>query len=67
MSYLPSCPGPTNLPDVFQKYPERSMLMSHPIDDILRGDSPLTVAERELLPTIGYRGLAERLAAMADK
>jgi len=53
MSYLPSSPGPTNLPDVFQKYPVRSTLMLHLIDDILRGDSPLTVAERELLFAFG--------------
>ncbi|MFQ5634116.1 MAG: carboxymuconolactone decarboxylase family protein [Gammaproteobacteria bacterium] len=53
MSYLPSSPGPTNLPDVFEKYPERSALMLRLVDDILRGDSALSVAERELIFAFG--------------
>ena len=47
MSFLQSSPGKTNLPDVFKLYPRRSILMLRLIDDILRGDSPFTVAERE--------------------
>ena len=53
MSFLPSSPGPTNLPDVFQKYPQRSVLMLRLIDNILRGESPLSVAERELIFAYG--------------
>lgn len=53
MSFLPSSPGPTNLPDVFQKYPERSVLMLRLIDNIMRGESPFSVAERELLFAYG--------------
>ena len=53
MSFLPSSPGPTNLPDVFQKYPERSALMLRLLDNILRGESPLSVAERELIFAYG--------------
>lgn len=49
MSFLQSSPGKTNLPDVFKLYPRRSILMLRLIDDILRGDSPFTVAERELI------------------
>lgn len=53
MSFLPSSPGPTNLPDVFVKYPARAVLMLDLIDDILRGESPLTTAEREMLFAYG--------------
>jgi len=53
MSFLPSSPGPTNLPDVFQKYPERSVLMLRLLDNILRGKSPLSVAEREMIFAYG--------------
>ena len=53
MSFLPSSPGPTNLPDIFQKYPERAVLMLRLIDNILRGESPLSVAERELIFAYG--------------
>ena len=49
MSFLQSSPGKTNLPDVFKLYPRRSILMLRLIDDILRGDSTFTVAEREMI------------------
>lgn len=53
MSFLPSSPGPTNLTEVMQKYPRRAVLMLRLIDDILRGDSPLSVAEREMIFAYG--------------
>lgn len=53
MSFLPSSPGPTNLTEVMQKHPVRATLMLHLIDDILRGDSPLSVAEREMIFAYG--------------
>ncbi len=53
MSFLPSSPGITNFRDVMQMYPQRSVLMLRLIDDIMRGDSPLTVAERELIFAYG--------------
>ncbi|MDJ0927325.1 MAG: peroxidase [Gammaproteobacteria bacterium] len=53
MSFLPSSPGLTNLTGVFQLYPERAKLMLYLIDDILRGDSPLSVGERELIFAYG--------------
>ena len=49
MSFLLSSPGATNLSDVFGKFPRRSVLMLRLIDDIMRGDSPFSVAERELI------------------
>lgn len=49
MSYLLSSPGATDLPDVFKLYPKRSVLMLRLIDDIMRGDSPFSVAEREMI------------------
>ena len=49
MSFLKSSPGPTNLPDVLQMYPRRAIPMLRLIDDILRGDSPFTTAEREMI------------------
>jgi hypothetical protein len=51
MSFLLSHPGTTNLPDVFQKYPKRGIIILHLIDDIMRKESPLTDGERELIFT----------------
>lgn len=51
MSFLLSSPGTTNLSDVFEKYPERSVLILHLIDDIMRKESPLSDGERELIFT----------------
>ncbi len=53
MSFLPSSPGTTNLPDIFQRYPKRAVLMLELIDDILRGESALSVGERELIFAYG--------------
>jgi uncharacterized peroxidase-related enzyme len=49
MSFLLSSPGTTDLPDVFKKYPRRSVLMLRLMEDILRTESPFTQAERELI------------------
>lgn len=49
MSFLLSSPGVTDFPDVFQKYPKRAALMLRLIDDIMRGDSPFSEAEREMI------------------
>lgn len=51
MSFLLSSPGVTNLPDVFQKYPKRGVLILRLIDDIMRKESPLSDGERELIFT----------------
>lgn len=53
MSFLPSSPGPTNLTEVMQQHPVRAVLMLRLIDDIMRGNSPLSVAERELIFAYG--------------
>lgn len=53
MSYLPSSPGNTNLPDIFMKVPTRATLMLRLADEILRGDSPLSIGERELIFAYG--------------
>lgn len=49
MSFLPSLPKKTNLADVIKAFPKgwEEMLDYH--DVILRGDSPFTIAERELI------------------
>ncbi|RMD87800.1 MAG: peroxidase [Alphaproteobacteria bacterium] len=49
MPFLPSLPEPTNLADVIRAFPEgwAEMLAYH--DCILRGESPLGIAERELI------------------
>ena len=49
MSFLLSSPGTTDLPDVFKKYPRRSVLMLRLMEDILRTESSFTQAERELI------------------
>lgn len=49
MSFLRSIEGETDFPDFFKQYPRRSALLLRALDDILRGDSPLSVAERELI------------------
>ncbi|HYE37617.1 carboxymuconolactone decarboxylase family protein [Methylocaldum sp.] len=51
MSFLPSSPGVTNLPDVFAKYPKRGSLILRLIHEIMREESPLTNGDRELLFT----------------
>lgn len=49
MSFLPSLPDPTNLGDVLKAFPKGvpELLAYH--DVILRGSSPLKIAERELI------------------
>ncbi|MCH8202688.1 MAG: peroxidase-related enzyme [Proteobacteria bacterium] len=49
MSFLPSLPDPTNLGDVLKAFPKGvpELLAYH--DVILRGPSPLKIAERELI------------------
>lgn len=49
MSFLLSSPGTTDFPDIFKKYPRRAALMLRLMDDIMRADSPFSVAERELI------------------
>ena len=51
MSFLLSSPGITNLPDVFEMYPQRAVLSLRLIDDVMRKESPLTDSDRELLFT----------------
>ncbi len=49
MGFLPSLPERTNLADVLKAFPKgwAPLLVAH--DDILRGPSPLSIAERELI------------------
>ncbi|RFU11993.1 peroxidase [Rhodobacteraceae bacterium W635] len=50
MSHLfPSLPDPAGLGDVFRQYPETVPPLLDFHDRLLRGDSPLSVAERELI------------------
>ncbi len=49
MSFLRSIQGETDFPDFFKQYPRRSALFLRVLDDTLRADSPLSVAERELV------------------
>jgi len=49
MSYLSSMPGETDFPDVFKNYPRRFALLLRALDDVLRADSPFSVAQRELI------------------
>ncbi|MEE9329413.1 MAG: peroxidase-related enzyme [Parvularculaceae bacterium] len=51
MSLFPSLPETPHLADVFKAFPSqvKSLLAYH--DELLRGESPLTVAERELIAT----------------
>lgn len=49
MSYLPSLPGDAVLLDVFRAYPQTARPLLDYHQALLRGPSPLTVAERELI------------------
>ncbi len=49
MTYLPSLPPGAVLLDVFRAYPEASRPLLDYHQALLRGPSPLTVAERELI------------------
>lgn len=78
MTYLPSLPDDAKLLDVFRAHPEsaRPLLALHEV--LMRGPSPLTVAERELvaayvsgLNACGYcygvhRATAEQFGVDAD-
>ena len=51
MSYLfPNLPDPADLGDVFRAYPETVPPLLDYHDRLLRGDSPLNVAECEIIP-----------------
>ncbi|MFZ5608170.1 MAG: carboxymuconolactone decarboxylase family protein [Pseudomonadota bacterium] len=49
MRFLPSLPDETNLSDVFQRFPKGVGALLDYHDAILRGPSPLTIGERELI------------------
>ena len=49
MTYLPSLPDDAVLLDVFRAYPATSRPLLEYHQALLRGPSPLTVAERELI------------------
>ncbi|WP_150001240.1 carboxymuconolactone decarboxylase family protein [Iodidimonas gelatinilytica] len=49
MSFLPSLPKKTNLSDVIKTFPQAWEPMMDFHDVVLRGDSPLSIAQRELI------------------
>ncbi|HZQ74842.1 MAG TPA: carboxymuconolactone decarboxylase family protein [Burkholderiales bacterium] len=51
MSILKSKPGPINLRDIFGLMPKHAERIVRYYEDVLRGPSPLTPAERELIYT----------------
>ncbi len=51
MGIFNSLPDAPEMIDVFRKFPDGLMPLCEYHDVILRGDSPLTVAERELIAT----------------
>jgi uncharacterized peroxidase-related enzyme len=53
MSFLKSCPSPSNIVDIFRLYPERAQPILHLCEEVLRKDSPLSVAQRELIFAFG--------------
>ena len=51
MPYFPSLPDTPHLSDVFKQFPDQVKPLLEYHDLLLRGDSPLSVAERELIAT----------------
>ena len=49
MSYLPSLRDDAVLLDVFQRFPEHAALLTDYGQRLMRGPSPLSVAQRELI------------------
>lgn len=49
MSYLPSLPAETTLLDVFRAYPDTARPLLDHHERVMRGGSPFTPAERELI------------------
>lgn len=49
MAFLPSLPDPTNLSDAMRTFPKGWALMLAYHDELLRSESPLTIAQRELI------------------
>jgi uncharacterized peroxidase-related enzyme len=53
MSFFPSRPGSTSLRDLFAMFPERAKFLLEYHQAVMRGPSPLSVAERELIFAFG--------------
>ena len=53
MSFITSCPSPSSIVDIFRAYPQRAKPFLNLCEEILRKESPLTVAQRELLFAFG--------------
>ncbi len=51
MTYFPSLPDTPHLADVFRQFPDHVKPLLEYHDLLLRGESPLSVAERELIAT----------------
>ena len=49
MPFLPSFPEKTNLSDVFKAFPKGIKPLMEYHDEVLRGPSPLTIGEREMI------------------
>jgi len=49
MAFLPSLPDPTNLSDVMRVFPKGWAVMLAYHDELLRSESPLSIAQRELI------------------
>ena len=55
MSYLPSLPEKATLLDVFQRFPASSRPLLHYHEALMRGPSPFTEGERELIAAVVSR------------
>ena len=53
MTFLPSLPDTASLPDLFTLFPRRSAIFLRLTEDILRGDSAFSPAQRELFFAYG--------------
>ncbi len=53
MTFLPSLSNTASLPDLFSLYPKRSAIILHLTEDVMRGDSAFSIAERELIFAYG--------------
>jgi hypothetical protein len=61
MAYLPSLPADAVLPDVLRAYPDTARPLTDYHQALLRGPSPLSAVERELIAAYVSAGLKDLL------
>jgi hypothetical protein len=60
--HLPSLPDDAVLSDVFRRFPDHAAPLSDYVQRLMRGPSPLSVAQRELMPNAPHPAVLQQFA-----